>query len=79
MVQIPVEVIGPPGPLQALRLAGDAVILGVGQGVERLGEAVPPLAQGPALGGDGEIHPQGGPPVTHFRQKREKNFRKYFC
>ena len=22
---------------------------------------------------------QGGPPVTHFRQKREKNFRKYFC
>ena len=57
VAQIPVEVIGPPGPLQPDGLAGDAVVFRVGQGVERLGEVIAPLAQGPAVPGDGEVHP----------------------
>ena len=56
MAQIPVDVVCLSGPLQALLVPGDAVILGVGQGVERLGVVIPALAQGLALGGHGEVH-----------------------
>ena len=57
VIQLPVQVIGPSRPLQPDGLAGDAVVLRVGQGVKRLGEAVAPLAQGLAVPGDGEVHP----------------------
>ena len=61
--QIPVQVIGPACALQIFLLAGDAVILGVGQGVEGLGEVVAALAEGLAVLGDGEVHPAAGLPV----------------
>jgi len=55
--QIPVQVIGPAGALQVFPLPGDAVVLGVGQGVERLGEIVAALAQRLAVLGGGGGHP----------------------
>lgn len=63
VVQVPVQVIGPSCPFQARFLAGNAVILGVGHGIESLGEAVAALTQGLAVLGDGEVHPVPGFPV----------------
>ena len=56
LVQVPDQVIGPAGPLQALLLPGHAVVLRVGDGIKTLGEAVAALAQGLAVAGDGEVH-----------------------
>ena len=61
--QIPVQVIGPAGTLQIFTLAGNAVVLGVGQGVEGLGEVVAALAEGLSVLSDGEVHPVAGFPV----------------
>ena len=63
VVELPDQVVGPAGPLQARLVAGEGVIFGVGLGVKVLGEAVPALAQGLAVGGDGEVHPVAGLPV----------------
>ncbi len=63
VVQIPVQVVGPAGPLQVLLPPGHTVVLRVGQGVKRLGEAVPPLAQGLSVLGNGEVQPPPRPVV----------------
>ncbi len=60
LAQIPVEVIALPRPLQPLLLPCYPVVLRVGRGAEGLGEVVAPLAQGPALRRDGEVHPVSG-------------------
>ena len=60
VVQVPDKLIGPAGALDVLLLTGQAVVLGVGQGVEAFGEAVAALTQGLAVGGDGEVHPVAG-------------------
>ena len=61
--QVPVQVVALPGPLQPGALPGDAVVLGVGDGAEGLGEVIAPLAQGLTLRRDGEVHPVSGPMV----------------
>ena len=63
LAQVPVEVIALPGPLQAGLVPRHAVILGVGDGAERLGEVVAPLAQRLSLRRDGEVHPVPRPVV----------------
>ena len=60
VVQVPDQLVGAAGTLNVLLLAGQAVILGVGQSVEALGEAVAALTQRLAVGGDGEVHPVTG-------------------
>ena len=60
LAQVPVEVVAFPRPLQTRFLPGHAVVFRVGDGAERLGEVVPPLAQRLALCGDGEVHPVPG-------------------
>ena len=56
LAEVPVEVVALPCPLQPDRIAGDAVVLRVGDGAECLGEVVASLAQRLALGGDGKVH-----------------------
>ena len=58
--QIPVQVVGAAGPVQMLPLAGHAVVLAVGHGVEGLREIIPALTQGAAVLRDGEIHAAAG-------------------
>ena len=54
--QIPVDSAGLAGALQAFPFTGDAVVFGVGQGIEGLGVEIAALAQGLAVFGDGEVH-----------------------
>ena len=63
LVQVPDQVVGRAGPLQAGLVAGNTVILGVGDGIEALGEAIAALTQRLAVAGDGEVHPVARRPV----------------
>ena len=53
--RFPDQVVGRAGPLQAGLVAGNPVILGVGDGIEALGEAIAALTQRLAVAGDGEV------------------------
>ena len=57
VVQIPVQIVGPAGPQQAVPVPGDPVVFGVCHRIEGFGEAVTALTQGTSVGSDGEIHP----------------------
>ena len=54
--QIPINIVGLLGPLQAFLVAGNAVVLGVGNGIEGLRVVIAALTQGLAVCGDGEVH-----------------------